>query len=193
MPLLPREPMTFPEDLFLNGAPEVEQASGWWVLHTKPRTEKSLARKCLQSATPFFLPQYERRWRSQGRMRTAHLPLFPGYLFLFGDEQSRLKALKTNLVVNCLTVADQSQLNSDLMRLYRLITSGAPLTPEERLSPGMWVEITNGPLAGLTGQIIRRGGNARFVVEVQFIQRGVSAELEGWTIQPIDPPHRPAD
>jgi transcription antitermination factor NusG len=79
------------------------------------------------------------------------------------------------------------------MRLYRLITSGAPLTPEERLSPGMWVEITNGPLAGLTGQIIRRGGNARFVVEVQFIQRGVSAELEGWTIQPIDPPHRSAD
>ena len=87
-----------------------------------------------------------------------------------------------------MSVPDQSQLNSDLVRLYRLITSGAPLAPEDRLAPGMWVEITSGPLTGLTGQIIRRGGNARFVVEVQFIQRGVSAELEGWTIQPIEPP-----
>jgi transcription antitermination factor NusG len=188
MPLLPAEPMTFPDDLFANDASVVKEASGWWVLHTKPRTEKSLARKCLNSRAPFFLPQYERRWRSRGRMQKAHLPLFPSYLFLFADDQARIEALKTNLVVNCLAVADQKQLHSDLIRLYRLITSGAPVTPEARLAPGMWVEITSGPLAGLSGQVIRRGGSSRFVVQVQFIQQGVSAVLEGWTIQPIDAP-----
>ena len=91
MPLLPLEPMTFPDDLFANGASFVKEASGWWVLHTKPRTEKSLARKCLKGKA-------------------------------------------------------------------------------------------------LTGQVIRRGRSSRFVVQVQFIQQGVSAELEGWTIQPIDAP-----
>jgi hypothetical protein len=188
MPLLPPEPIVYPEDLLSNGAPGGEVAQSWWVLHTKPRAEKSLARKCLKGGISFFLPQYEKRRRITGQMRSAYLPLFPGYLFLRGDDDARLAALKTNLVVTSLTVPDQAQLHGDLLRLYRLISAGAALTPEDKLSPGMWVEITSGPLLGLTGKIVRRGGNSRFVVEVQFIQRGVSANLESWTIRPIDPP-----
>ena len=140
MPLLPAEPMTFPDDLFANDASVVKEASAWWVLHTKPRTEKSLARKCLNSRAPFFLPQYERRWRSRGRMQKAHLPLFPGYLFLFADEDARIEALKTNLVVNCLAVADQKQLQSDLVRLYRhpgdSAAAGRPVQEQRLLGPG---------------------------------------------------------
>ena len=188
MPLLPPEPIVYPEDLLSNGAPGEDASANWWVLHTKPRAEKSLARKCLTGGIPFFLPQYEKRRRITGQMRSAYLPLFPGYLFLRGDDDARLAALKTNLVVTSLTVPDQAQLHGDLLRLYRLISAGAALTPEDKLSPGMWVEIMSGPLLGLTGKIVRRGGNSRFVVEVQFIQRGVSANLESWTIRPIEPP-----
>src|SRR5437588_3759435 len=53
MPLLPPEPIVYPEGLLSNGAPAEDAAANWWVLHTKPRAEKSLARKCLKGEISF--------------------------------------------------------------------------------------------------------------------------------------------
>src|SRR5439155_13945354 len=113
------------------------------------------------------------------------LPLFPGYLFLHGDGQARVAALETKLVARVLTVQDQLQLHADLTRVYHLMTAGLPLTPEERLDAGALVEIISGPLAGLEGKILRRGKRFKFLVEVQFLQRGVSAEVENWMVRPL--------
>jgi transcriptional antiterminator RfaH len=124
-------------------------------------------------------------------VRGSHLPLFPGYVFLHGDGQSRLDALSTNHVAGVLPVSDQSRLYADLVRVYRLMEAGAPLTPEERLEPGTPVEITSGPLAGLEGTVLRRGKQMKLFVEVQFLQRGVSAEIEQWMIRALCPA-RPA-
>ena len=73
----------------------------------------------------------------------------------------------------------------DLERVYSLMATGAPLAPEERLAPGSLVEITSGPLVGLTGKVLRRGKQLKLIVEVQFLQRGVSVEIESWMIQPL--------
>ena len=67
-----------------------------------------------------------------------------------------------------------------------LIATDAPLTPEDRLKPGALVEITSGPLAGLEGKVLRRGKQLKFIVEVQFLQSGVSVEIESWMIEPKD-------
>ena len=188
MPLLPLEPFLFPEDLLENPEPDACDAACWWVLHTRPRAEKSLARRFLGREVPFFLPLYKRQWRSRGRLLCSHMPLFPGYLFLWGDGQARMAALETNLVVRCIPVEDQRQLRADLARVYHLIAAGEPLTPEDRLAAGARVEIISGPLAGLEGKVIRRGRQLKFFVEVQLLQRGVSVEVESWMIQPLDRP-----
>lgn len=187
MPLLPSEPAVFPEDLLTQPEENLPRGmSRWWVLHTKPRAEKSLARRLIASRSPFFLPLYSRTWRSGRRMQTSHLPLFPGYIFLLGDDQVRLMALQTNLVASTLWVEDQSELHGDLVRVHELIVSGAPLSPEERLEPGMRVEITSGPLTGLEGKVIRRGSRLQFYVEVNFLQRGASVQVEAWMMKPLD-------
>jgi transcriptional antiterminator RfaH len=182
MPLLALEPFVFPDDLLLKPADGGD--ARWWALHTRPRAEKTLARKLLDRTAPFFLPLYQREWRNRGRLFRSHLPLFPGYLFLYGDRDIRLSALETNLVVNVLPVEDQAQLHADLARVYHLITTGAALAPEDRMQPGARVRITNGALAGLEGKVIRRGKHLKFFVEVHFLQRAVSAEIESWMIEP---------
>lgn len=188
MPLLPLEPFVFPDDLLdqpsLPAGPSAEPAGHWWVLHTRPRAEKSLARRLLRSTTPFFLPVCKRQWRHRGRLLRSYVPLFPGYIFLRADSQAVFKTLETNLVARVLPVQDQAQLHSDLARVYCLIATDAPLTPEERLKPGALVEITSGPLAGLEGKVLRRGKQLKFIVEVQFLQSGVSVEIESWMIEP---------
>jgi transcriptional antiterminator RfaH len=93
------------------------------------------------------------------------------------------KTLETNLVARVLPVEDQQQLHGDLVRVHCLVASGAPLSPEERLQPGAMVEITDGPLVGLEGKVLRRGKRLKFIVEVQLLQRGVSVEVESWMIQ----------
>jgi transcriptional antiterminator RfaH len=185
MPLLPLEPYLFPGDLFEDPAPVVNSPERWWVLHSRPRAEKALARQLLARSLPFFLPLHHRQWRSRGRLQSSYLPLFPGYVFLRGDDDGRVAALTTNLVAHVLPVPDQNQLVADLIRVNHLIVSGSPLTPEDRLEPGTLVEITAGPFAGMEGKILRSGKNLRFFVEVQFLQRGVSVEIESWMFQPI--------
>jgi len=156
----------------------------WWVLHTKPRAEKALVRRLLRDGFAFFLPLYERRWVNRGRKHQSHLPLFPGYVFLRGDNEGRVASLTTNLVVQALPVADQRQLTDDLKRVYRLMESLQPMTPETSLEPGQCVTIAGGPLEGLEGRVVQQSRPWKFVVEVRFLQRGVSVELEQWMLEP---------
>jgi transcription antitermination factor NusG len=188
MPLLPLEPFVFPDDLLRGSASYPAIESPWWVLHTRPRAEKSVARRLLRRSVPFFLPVCKRQWRNRGRTHCSFVPLFPGYVFLQGDSQVVFKTLETKLVARVLPVEDQRRLHADLARVYCLIATGAPLAPVERLQPGAPVEITSGPLAGLEGKILRRGKQLKFIVEVQFLQRGVSVEIESWMIQPSSNP-----
>src|SRR5947209_9381129 len=156
MPLLSLEPFIHPEQL-LDQPAGVPGDDRWWVLHARPRAEKTLSRRLLDRDVPFFLPLYERHWRNRGRQFRSYLPLFPGYVFLHGDERLRTTALETNLVAQVLPVEDQRRLHADLLRVYRLISTGAPVTPEDRLGPGDPVEIIAGPFAGLEGKVLRRG------------------------------------
>ena len=187
MPLVPLDTALHPPELLRR--PLTGGASQWWVVHTRPRAEKALARKLLARNLSYYLPFHRRQWRSRGRWLCSLLPLFPGYLFLQGDHQTRLNALETNLVASVLPVADQAKLHDDLLRVERMIAAGVPLSPEERLEPGTRVEITSGPLAGMTGTVLRRGKQLKFLIEVQFLRRGVSAEIESWMLEAVNEGH----
>jgi len=185
MSLLPLERFIFPDDVLTAPCLPADN-SRWWVLHTRPRAEKALARKILGLGQSYFLPLEKKQWRSRGRQLCSYVPLFTSYLFLRGDDETRRLALETNLVANCLPVPDQEQLRTDLFGVHQLMTCGVPLTPEGRLQAGMRVEIIYGPLAGLEGTVLRVGTRLRFYVQVTFLQRSVSAEVEGWMLRPLE-------
>jgi transcription termination/antitermination protein NusG len=184
MPRLQFEPSLSAADLFVRPRAEVVPDARWWVMHTKPRAEKALARRLSSLGRDFFLPLYPSRALRRGRVLTSYMPLFPGYLFIHGNEEHRLDALKTNFVVQCLAVSDQHQLHEDLQNVHRLMSVGQGLTPEERIVPGTSVEIIHGALQGMEGRVIRREKQLRFLVEVRLLQRGVSVELESWMFTP---------
>lgn len=86
----------------------------WWVLHTRPRQEKSLARDLHDCGAPFYLPLVRRRTLVRNRVMESSLPLFPGYLFLLADNEERMTALATRRVARSLDVPDQARLWRDL-------------------------------------------------------------------------------
>lgn len=184
MPILPLEPYVFPTGLMDDAQSASELGARWWALHTKPRAEKALARRLLRSEVGFFLPLYEKRWIQRGRRHCSHLPLFPGYLFLWGDGDARLASLATNLVAQVLPVPDQARLTQDLERVQHLMASEQPLAPMPKLQTGQMVTVARGPLAGVDGCILDCSRPWRMLVEVHFLQRGVAVELEDWMLEP---------
>ena len=56
------------------------------------------------------------------------------------------------------------------------------MTAEDCLSPGTPVVVRSGPLAGLTGTVVRAGSGHKFVVRVDLIQRGVSVVVDRTTL-----------
>src|SRR5260370_2575685 len=135
MPLLPLEPYLFPGELFEPSLVVPEGTQRWWVLHCRPRAEKALARQLLARRVGFFLPLFQKQWRSNGRLQSSHLPLFPSYIFLRGDNEARVEALTTNMVVNGRPLADQIGLYTDLAPLHHLMDARSALTPEVQLEP----------------------------------------------------------
>lgn len=184
MPVLARELSCFPEDL-LDSARIVSPHRRWWVCHTKSRQEKALARDLLALAVPFYLPLIPKRSCIRGRGATAHIPLFAGYVFVYASEEERIRALKTNRVSRALYVEDVGQLVGDLRQVARLIRCEAPLTPESRVTAGQRVRVRGGVFAGIEGIVLRRRDNTRLLVRIDFLQRGVSAEISDFMIEPI--------
>jgi transcription antitermination factor NusG len=184
MPILPAEPNCYPEVLF-EPSEEAHSGRAWWVLHTRPRQEKSLARQLLDQNVPFYLPLVAQRGQIRGRAVDSLLPLFPSYLFLLAQPEERVTALATKRVVRAIPVPDQAGLWKDLTQVHRLLISGLPVRPEDNLQPGILVEVRSGPLVGLRGTILRAASGQRFIVQVNFIQRGASVLLEGLNLAAV--------
>jgi transcription antitermination factor NusG len=184
MPILDAETAVFPENLLTELSSE-SSPRRWWAVYTKARQEKALARHLVQLDVPFYLPLVPKTNLIRGRKVQSHIPLFGGYVFLFGTDDERTKSLTTNRVSTILTVDDQAQLSRDLRHVARLIECNAPLTVEQRLETGSPVRIKTGPMQGLEGTVISRRGHTRLLVSVRMLQQGVSVEIDDFVLEPL--------
>lgn len=185
MPVLNKETSCWPPDLFQGLPGAVHPDWRWSVLRTRSRAEKSVVRQLIANDLGCYLPQKERRTRHQRRSVVSSLPLFPGYVFLKGDEEGLEVALRAKGVAQYIAVEDQQRLEHSLLQLQRVIESGIPFWPEERLQPGERVEIVSGPLQGVTGSVARCGSSERLIVEVDLLQQGVSVEIDTTNVRRV--------
>jgi transcriptional antiterminator RfaH len=187
MPILAREADVYPEGLL--DRPELgrEGEVQWWGLYTLSRREKEAMRRFRGLDVPFYAPLVARQTRSPaGRVREAYLPLFSSYVFVYGDASVRYRALTSNCISHWVPVPDGAELTRDLRQVRRLIDSGLPLTPEDRLVPGMRVRVRSGPLQGVEGTVVQRANQKRLVVAVNFLAQGASLLLEDFQLERID-------
>ena len=157
----------------------------WWAVYTKSRQEKALARHLIGHQVPFYLPLIPKDNMIRGRRVRSHVPLFSGYIFLYGSQEERVTTLTTNRISRILPVPDQEQLRRDLANVHNLIERNAALAVEQRLSPGDKVCIRSGALRGLEGVVVKRHGKTRLLVAVNYLQQGVSVEIDDCALDPI--------
>ena len=187
MPILSHEPDCYPSDLFdAERPPADDPARRWWLVYTRSRREKDLMRRLLAARIWFYGPVVARRQRSpSGRVRESFVPLFSGYVFLYGSEEDRRTALTTNCISTMTSVADEGRLFTELARVARLVATNVPITPEERLESGQAVRVASGPLKGQEGIVIQRRGKRRLLVAIDLLQQGASVDLDECDVQAL--------
>ncbi len=186
MPILKREDDIFPANLLDDESLLADSGSMWWCVYTMSRREKDLMRRLRALKIPHYGPVIPKRYRSpNGRLRTSYVPLFPNYVFMFSDEDGRYAAMTTNCISKCDEVTETQQLISDLRQIYNVVAGGVALTPEAKLEPGNRTRVRSGPFAGYEGVVIRREGKTRLLLSIQFLEQGVSMELDEGLLEPI--------
>ena len=184
MPILKQERNLLPDDLLESHFTGEDRR--WWAAYTKARQEKALARDLVRYEVPFYLPLIAKTSLISGRRVESQMPLFSGYLFLFASEEERVRTLSTNRISQLVAVHDQARLQRDLRHLKNLIATNATIVVEDQLLPGRRVRVTSGPFLGIEGTIAARRAGFRLIVDVSFLQQGVSVEIDELLVEPIE-------
>ena len=185
MPLLEVEPCLYPTDLFRASNPTCSPESSWFAIYSRSRAEKVIARHLFAHGVTFYLPLQQRVWKANGRKRSAHLPLFPGYLFLCGDKHDCVRAMESNQVSAVLPVPNPEQLFRELAQVERALGGEVTVLPELEVGVGDDVVVKDGPFRGFVGRVVEREDGARFVIRVTFLNRGVSVPLLDWQLEKV--------
>lgn len=187
MPILKRERDIFPDDLLENEKLLQDTSMNWWCVYTMSRREKDFMRRLAAQSIAYYGPVIPKRFRSpNGRLRTSYIPLFPNYVFMFGNGSDRTSALMTNCVSKCDLIPDTERLLLDLKQIKHVVAEDIPLTPESKLETGNFVRVRSGPFAGYEGTVVRREGKTRLLLSIQFLEQGVSMELDEALLEPLN-------
>ena len=129
----------------------------WYAVRTHARHEKRLRDHLVSRNIEVFLPVYEKisRWKN-GCQARVELPLFPGYLFVEMDVRHRVRVLEIPGAISFVGTSKGPLPLCDLqMKSLRSSLNQRKFEPHAYLVAGQKVRIVKGPLANLTGILLR--------------------------------------
>lgn len=158
-----------------------------WVAHTKPRAEKKLAQVCAGIGIGHYLPTTLTRHAYANRsVRTYWVPLFAGYVFLLEEKLDKVALYRSNAIVQLMPVPRPGELYTDLANLWMTLVARPGAVQEDEYRPGMRVEVMQGPLAGVVGELVKwKKGTERLLIKVHLFERAVSVEIDVAHVRPV--------
>ncbi len=155
-------------------------ALAWYAVWTRSRHEQVVREQLERKGLEAFLPTITRWSRWKDRKKQVDWPLFPGYCFVRFDPAERLPILKCTGVVNIVSFdGDIAAIpEPEIEGIRRLLASELQFDPCPLIREGMMVEVTHGPLKGVTGRLVRKGAHARLILSVDLIGQAVSVEVD---------------
>ncbi len=160
----------------------------WVVLHTKPRCEKKIAQHCKTQDIKYFLPLHQSTPRpKKGQRRYSFaVPLFPSYVFAYCSAKERYPLKRSNHIVRFIEAGNQQRLRNELWQLYVATATQADLILyPPQLKRGRPVQVSHGPLAGLTGLISKRKDSCRLVLNVSMLGTAAAIEVDMADVEPV--------
>jgi transcriptional antiterminator NusG len=155
------------------------ESAAWFAVQVVPQHEKKVALSLQQKGYEQFLPEVEARTNWSDRKKILARPLIPGYVFLRTTRGLMGAVLRTPSVYRIVSFGGCPfpAKDEEIAVLRKLVTSGRPVRPVPYLALGQKVQVKEGPLAGLTGIIVRLKNVTRVIVSVELIMRSVAIDV----------------
>jgi transcription antitermination factor NusG len=151
----------------------------WYAAYTSANHEKRVAGELGRRSMECYLPLYGsvRRWKDR-RVR-LELPLFPGYVFVRVALRNRLQVLQVPGVARLVGFDGRPAAvpNEDIEAIRTCLAGDHPLLPHRYLQRGQRVRVLSGPLAGLTGVVVRQKKRTRLVISFDLLMRSVAVDV----------------
>jgi transcription antitermination factor NusG len=170
----------------------------WYACYTRARAEKRVNDLLIERGIEAFLPLVPRVSQWKDRRKTVEWPLFPSYVFGRFDLSDVHIVLATPGVV-CLVKAggrpvpiDEAELEN-VRRFVEVLRSGeVDQQPEpcSFLTAGEWVEVAEGPWAGLKGVVVDSRGRKRVRIGLHAIGQGMEVHIETRILRTIPDPRQ---
>jgi transcription antitermination factor NusG len=164
---------------------EAVEALQWFAAYTTSCREKSVVEHCHVRGIDCFLATYRstRRWKN-GCTVNLERPLFPGYVFVRVNHKHRVQVLEVPGVVSIVGAARQPTPLPDAD--IEALRNGIHLLkaePHGYLKVGDKARIRNGPLAGMTGILVRKKNTLRVVLTIELIMKSISVEVDAQDLE----------
>lgn len=165
-----------PDDLLSDKSAAITLS--WWFGTLKSRAEKAAALELKHKGESFFLPVIIIEKITEGRKVICNLPLYPGYIFVAGDEDTVHHVFPSRHIVCMNPVRDKKTLLEQLCLTWQFIQSRRVIKLESEPLAGQLVKVSSGPLCGICGRLIDKEPTARRLAIAGVLTSGdISIEL----------------
>jgi transcriptional antiterminator RfaH len=155
--------------------------AGWYIIYTMPRHEKKVHTRLVEMKINSFLPTRKvlRTWHDRKKM--IDNPLFPSYVFIYlTDQKNFYDVMETDGYLYYVKSGREiARVNDSIINSIRMIVDMAKELEisSDRFLPGRKLVISDGPLAGLYGEVIQSIGKQKLLVRIELLQRSIVATL----------------
>jgi transcriptional antiterminator RfaH len=154
---------------------------GWYLIYTKPRHEKKVYALLTEINVNSFLPTRKvlRTWHD--RKKYVDEPLFPSYLFVYLDD---MRAYYSGMEVEgslyyVRSGKEIAMVSDSIVNNIKLLVDKSKdiEVSSDHFRPGQQLLIREGPLTGLSCEMIQSNGRQKILVRVHLLQRNLLLTL----------------
>ncbi len=155
----------------------------WYILYTKPRSEKKLNQELFELKIETYLPLISEKKKWSDRIKTILSPLFSSYLFVNIDYQNESRVvLKRNNALQFIHFEGKPAiLKDEEIETIKLFLTEYPdklkVEELEKISVGNEIEIKSGPFIGKKGIIEKIKNKTFLVLKLKSINKSLSIEV----------------
>ena len=158
------------------------ETSNWYAMYTRYKSEKIAEDYFLKTGLEAYVPAIKKTKRYQRKIKTYRIPLISCYVFVKLSKTERIKALRNPYVIQFLKIGGEMHpIPEEEIMLLKKITgeiNNIEVVDLNSYQVGDRVEIINGNLTGLIGEVLEHRGTQDFIIELNHIVIRLRLEVD---------------
>ncbi len=163
----------------------------WYVVYTRSRAEKKVLIELGHKGVESFVPLQKKLRQWKDRKKWVEMPLMSGYCFVYISRKEYDVVLQTNNVVSFVRFEGKAAVIPDaqiaaLKQMLKQFDFEVTVSTKT-FEPGKKVEVIEGPLIGLRGELLEARGKHKFILRIAQINSTFSVEIPASQLSLLPP------